>query len=108
MKFYSDVPDLHIIRQRMTGNRVEHFELCVFDENGEVETGYGINEKYRCQGFMSEALTAISDWALNQSKVLKVIAETEKENTASHKVLQKCGFKKYKETEESYFWYKGK
>ena len=38
MKFYSDVPDLHIIRQRMTGNRVEHFELCVFDKNGEVET----------------------------------------------------------------------
>ena len=38
MKFYSDIPDLHIIRQRMIGNRIDHFELCVFDSNGEVET----------------------------------------------------------------------
>lgn len=38
MKFYSDIPDLHIIRQRMTGNRVEGYELCVFDKNGELET----------------------------------------------------------------------
>ena len=38
MRFYSDVPDLHIIRQRAVGNRIDHFELCVFDENGEVET----------------------------------------------------------------------
>jgi hypothetical protein len=38
MKFYADTPNLHIIRQRLVGNRTEHFELCVFDENGEVET----------------------------------------------------------------------
>lgn len=38
MKFFSDRPNLHIIRQRLVGNRTEHFELCVFDENGELET----------------------------------------------------------------------
>ena len=38
MKFYSEEPNLHIIRQRMAGNRVEHFELCMFDENCELET----------------------------------------------------------------------
>jgi len=38
MKFYSNEPNLHIIRQRMAGNRVEHFELCMFDENCELET----------------------------------------------------------------------
>ena len=38
MKFYSDIPNLHIIRQRDRGNGTEPFELCVFDENGELET----------------------------------------------------------------------
>jgi hypothetical protein len=38
MKFYSDVPNLHIIRQRLVGNRTEHFELCVFNDKGELET----------------------------------------------------------------------
>lgn len=38
MKFYADTPNLHIIRQRLVGNRTEHFELCVFDEKGELET----------------------------------------------------------------------
>jgi hypothetical protein len=38
MKFYADTPNLHIIRQRLVGNRTEHFELCVFDDKGELET----------------------------------------------------------------------
>ena len=38
MKFYSDIPNLHIIRQRDRGNGTEPYELCVFDENGELET----------------------------------------------------------------------
>lgn len=38
MKFYSDIPNLHIIRQRNRGNGTEPFELCVFGENGELET----------------------------------------------------------------------
>lgn len=38
MKFYSDVPNLHIVRQRLVGNRQEGYLLCKFDENGELET----------------------------------------------------------------------
>lgn len=37
MKFYAE-PNLHIIRSRMVGNREEHYELCLFDENGELES----------------------------------------------------------------------
>lgn len=74
------------------------------NEKGEVEIGYGINENYRGNGYMSEAVTAIHQWALNQPNVLKVIAETEKDNIASHKMLQNCGFTKYKESDNSYFW----
>lgn len=38
MKFYSDIPNLHIVRQRMVGNREEHYLLCKFDEKGELES----------------------------------------------------------------------
>lgn len=38
MKFYSDVPNLHIVRQRTRGNGTESYLLCKFDENGEFET----------------------------------------------------------------------
>jgi Acetyltransferases, including N-acetylases of ribosomal proteins len=75
------------------------------NENGEVELGYGINEAFRCNGYMTEAVDAMCQWALAQPNVSCVIAETDKDNTASHRVLQKCGFTKYKETEEGYFWH---
>jgi hypothetical protein len=38
MKFYSGIPDLHIVRQRTIGNRTEGYLLCKFDENGELES----------------------------------------------------------------------
>lgn len=38
MKFYSDIPNLHIVRQRHRGNGTESFLLCKFDDNGELES----------------------------------------------------------------------
>lgn len=38
MKFYSDEPNLHIVRQRDRGNGTEGYLLCKFDENGELES----------------------------------------------------------------------
>ena len=74
------------------------------DENGEVEIGYGINSTYQNNGYMTEAARAICEWAISQLDVSLIIAETEKDNIASHKVLQKCGMEKYKETGEGIWW----
>ncbi|TCO69151.1 GNAT family N-acetyltransferase [Marinisporobacter balticus] len=74
------------------------------DENGQIEIGYGINSTYQNNGYMTEAAQAICEWAISQSDVSIIIAETEKNNIASHKVLQKCGMKKYKETGERILW----
>lgn len=74
------------------------------DEKGVVEIGYGINEAYQNRGYMTEAATAICDWALKQEKVKSITAETEKDNAASHKVLQKIGMKICKETAGSLLW----
>ncbi|WP_333861127.1 GNAT family N-acetyltransferase [Clostridium sp.] len=72
--------------------------------DGTVEIGYGINEKYRCNGYMTEVVNSMCQWALKDKKVLRIIAGTDKDNTASQKVLKKCGFIIYDEDHEKYLW----
>lgn len=74
------------------------------DKNGIVEIGYGINSDYQNKGYMTEALHSILDWAFEQKNVTCIIAETDKCNIQSHKVLQKCGMIEYKEDEKSIWW----
>jgi RimJ/RimL family protein N-acetyltransferase len=69
----------------------------------EVEIGYGLGKKYEHNGYMSEAVKKFCEWALTDEKIETIIAETEIENTASKRVLERCGFKKYKE-EETAWW----
>lgn len=62
------------------------------DEKGNVEIGYGIDEEYRRNGYATEAVAAISSWALEQKDVLCVQAQTDDNNEISKKVLRKNGF----------------
>ncbi len=52
---------------------------------------------------MSEATKAMCEWALKQNGVKNVIAETDLDGVASQRILERCGFKKYKE-EETLWW----
>lgn len=72
--------------------------------HGEVEIGYGINQKFGNFGYTTEAVNAMCEWALKQPMVTKITAETDKENIPSQRVLQKCNMKMFKETEKHY-WY---
>lgn len=74
------------------------------DKEGSVEIGYGMNEVYRNKGYISEAVKTITDWTLRQPGVNIIFAETDKSNIASQHVLEKCRFKRYNETEISYFY----
>lgn len=60
--------------------------------DGMVEIGYGIKKEFEGKGYMTEAVTAMSAWALQQEGVFSVEAETDANNIASQKVLQKAGF----------------
>lgn len=68
-------------------------------ENGEVEIGYGLGRDFEHLGYMTETVQTFVDWALRQEGVRRVVAETEKDNFASQRVLTRCGFQKYKEAE---------
>lgn len=60
--------------------------------NGEVEIGYGLGKDFEGSGYMTEAVSAMCDWALKQEGVIHVTAETELDNYPSQHVLQRCGF----------------
>ncbi len=69
-------------------------ELCFkgLSANGVAEIGYGISEEYQNNGYATEAVKAVLEWAFAHPKVAAVEAETDSENTASKRVLEKCGF----------------
>ena len=74
------------------------------DNNGEVEIGYGIDAAWRNKGYTTEATRMLIDWALQQDTCLAVTAWSDKDNTASARVLQKAGMFVGRETEEQYCW----
>ncbi|MBQ0083257.1 MAG: GNAT family N-acetyltransferase [Clostridiales bacterium] len=69
-------------------------EICFkgITKEGITEIGYGIAEDYQGCGYATEAVSALTDWALLQPCINCVMAETEESNIASKKVLNKAGF----------------
>lgn len=62
------------------------------DKHGVVEIGYEIYENFRNNGYATEAVGVLVHWALCENDVKIVIAETEKDNIVSQKVLKNSGF----------------
>ena len=69
-------------------------ELCFkgLSADGIAEIGYGISEEYQNNGYASEAVRAVLEWAFSHPEVIAIEAETKSENAASIRVLEKCGF----------------
>ena len=57
-----------------------------------VEIGYGILKEYEGNGYTTEAVKAVMDWAFGMEGVAFVEAETDPENKASQRILEKLGF----------------
>ena len=74
------------------GSNIGDLSFKGFNDDGSVEIGYGINKTYQGQGYATEAVNAAVLWALRQSGVTRVEAETEPDNQASQRVREKCGF----------------
>lgn len=60
--------------------------------NHSVEIGYGVLPEHEGSGYATEALQAMTQWAFGQKDVVFVEAETDPDNKASQRVLEKCGF----------------
>lgn len=62
------------------------------DEEGRAEVGYDLVEGARGRGYASEALAALSGWALDRDDVRVLCAAVEEANTASQKVAARAGY----------------
>lgn len=74
------------------------------EPEGEVEIGYGIYPEFEGQGYMTQIVGCFLQWARATPEIKKVVAETEKQNKSSIRVLEKNGFSLSLETEENFYW----
>lgn len=82
-------------------------DLCFMGEpnkDGEIEIGYGTYEEFRGNGFMTEAVKGMINWAKNLPNVKSIIASTEKSNIASFSILERNNFIKTGETDTMFNW----
>ena len=57
-----------------------------------AEMGYYIGEKYWGNGYMTEAVSQVSDYVFEHTDIIRIFAEPFAYNTASCRVLEKAGF----------------
>lgn len=72
------------------------------DSNGEAEIGYGIDDDFRNQGYMTETISGFIDWIKGRDKIKTIKALTDKTNLASIKVLKKNNFKISEQDDQSF------
>lgn len=74
------------------GERIGDLGFKGITSDGAVEIGYGLLPEYWGQGYATEAVSAAVAWAESRPEVTRIEAETEPDNAASQRVLEKCGF----------------
>jgi RimJ/RimL family protein N-acetyltransferase len=74
------------------------------DETGAVRVGYGIAESARAQGYATEALIALLEWASRQDGLTCVLADTTRTNVPSQKVMERAGMQRIGEDGELLYY----
>ncbi|MEU6817598.1 GNAT family N-acetyltransferase [Streptomyces sp. NPDC046860] len=64
------------------------------DADGRVEIGYDLVPEARGQGYATEAVGALTAWALDRDDVSTVVATVEADNAPSQRVLARAGFRR--------------
>ena len=62
------------------------------DRDGTVEIGYSIADEWRGRGYATEVARALTERALRQLRVRRVVAHAAADNSPSHGVLLHAGF----------------
>lgn len=61
---------------------------------GKADLGYALVRRYWRQGLMSEAVSAVVQWALDQPTIHRVWAVCDRENVASARLLERVGMER--------------
>ena len=88
---YKNLDYYNWIIERKSDNKVLGLiTLRVFEVNESVEFSYGLDNRYTKQGYMSEALQTVLDFALNEMQVNRIQGGCCVSNIASRRVMEKC------------------
>lgn len=60
--------------------------------DGIVETGYSVLPQFQKQGYATEIVNALTNWAFEHPGILSVAAETHRDNMPSLRLLSRLGF----------------
>lgn len=63
-----------------------------YEKNGWGILGYDLNKSYWGNGYMTEAINAITRYGFSKLEIHRLVAHVVPGNIASEKVLVKCGF----------------
>ena len=74
------------------------------DAAGAAMVGCGLVPAARGQGYATEALRALADYAFAQPAVRRLLADPPNDNVALHRVLEKAGFR-HTHTTDDFRWY---
>jgi RimJ/RimL family protein N-acetyltransferase len=83
-------PDVLGIEDRHTGSLIGHVGLS--PARGSVEIGYAIEQQLQGKGLATEAVIAMSGWALAELALPEVLGVVAADNVHSCRVLEKAGF----------------
>jgi [ribosomal protein S5]-alanine N-acetyltransferase len=73
-------------------------------KEGKAMVGYGLNSQYFGKNYATEALKAMVEWAFQNPNLDAITADTPLEHWASHRVLEKNGFKEVARDCELIHW----
>jgi [ribosomal protein S5]-alanine N-acetyltransferase len=73
-------------------------------ENENIDIGYGIIELERRNGYASEAIKALIDWAFSNYIIKDITASCLIDNTSSINILRKFNFIEIKKEDKMLYW----
>ena len=86
---------------KQTGELMGSAGLQPLEDTGEIEVGYNMSEKFWRQGFGYEAAMAWLRYGFEHARLERIVAVALPANTASWKIMEKCGMK-YEKNEQHY------
>lgn len=91
--YYLDKPGVFAIELKNEKKCIGCVDLRVFSEHDKASFGFVLNRGYWNQGYMTDALRLILEYAFVEMKLNRVEATHYVGNEGSGRVMQKCGMK---------------
>ena len=88
----TDGPFVYPVITNNEGKNIGYVQLCKLEEEGAWEIGYHIAKQFTGKGYATEAVKAFLPAMAQKLNIKEVYGICLAENTASVRVLEKCGF----------------